>query len=210
MSTLPQQRFSAEDRRHQILQVATELFASKGYEGATTREIAKRAKVNEAIIFRHFPTKEELYWAVIEAKCQVSAKKSFLTDVLDAGKPIRETFVELAETILRRREKDQTLARLLLFSALENHRLSHRFFQSYVADYYEVLGDYIQGQIDSGDFRKMDPQLAARGFLGMIVYHSLIQDLFGGSKFHAYDVREVAESMTDIWLQGMLTRKANE
>src|SRR5689334_19500154 len=160
MSTLTQQRFSAEDRRHQILQVATELFANKGYEGATTREIAKRAKVNEAIIFRHFPTKEELYWAVIEAKCQISAKKSFLTDVLDAGKPIRDTFVELAETILRRREKDQTLARLLLFSALENHRLSHRFFQSYVADYYEVLGDYIQGQIDSGEFRKMDPQLA--------------------------------------------------
>ena len=44
------------------------------------------------------------------------------------------------------------------------------------------------------------------GFLGMIVYHSLIQDLFGGNKFHAYDAREVAESMTDIWLQGMLTR----
>jgi hypothetical protein len=73
-------------------------------------------------------------------------------------------------------------------------------------DYYEVLGDYIQQRIEAGEFRKLDAQLAARGFLGMIVYHSLIQDLFGGSKFHAYDVREVAESMTDIWLQGMLTR----
>jgi AcrR family transcriptional regulator len=208
MPTLTQQRFSAEDRRNQILHVATDLFASKGYEGATTREIAKRAKVNEAIIFRHFPTKEELYWAVIEAKCEASAKKSFMTDILQAGDPVRETFVTLAETILRRREKDQTLARLLLFSALENHRLSHRFFQSYIADYYEALGDYIQQRIDSGEFRRLDTLLAARGFLGMIVYHSLIQDLFGGSKFHAYDVREVAESMTDIWLQGMLTKTA--
>lgn len=211
MSTLgTQQRFSAEDRRQQILQIATELFASKGYVGATTREIAKRAKVNEAIIFRHFPTKEELYWAVIEAKCLVSAKKSFLTDVLDAGRPVRETFITLAETIIRRRESDQSLMRLLLFSALENHRLSHRFFQGYVADYYEVLGDYIQQRIDVGEFRPMDPQLAARGFLGMIVYHSLIQDLFGGKKFHPYEVREVAESMTDIWLEGMLTREAHQ
>lgn len=211
MSTLPtQQRFSAEDRRQQILQVATELFASKGYEGATTREIAKRAKVNEAIIFRHFPTKEELYWAVIESKCQISAKKSFLAEVLGSDRPVRDTFVALAETILLRREKDQTLTRLLLFSALENHRLSHRFFQSYVADYYEILGDYIQQRINSGQFRKLDPQLAARGFLGMIVYHSLIQDLFGGSKFHPYDVHEVAESMTDIWLEGMLTRNAQQ
>jgi AcrR family transcriptional regulator len=211
MSTAPtQQRFSAEDRRQQILQVATELFANKGYEGATTREIAKRAKVNEAIIFRHFPTKEELYWAVIEAKVQLSAKKSFLADILASEKPVRETFTDLAETILHRREKDQSLTRLLFFSALENHRLSHRFFKSYVEDYYEMLGDYIQQRINSGEFRKVDSLLAARGFLGMIVYHSLIQDLFGGSKYHPYEIRKVAESMTDIWLGGMLTRDAQQ
>jgi AcrR family transcriptional regulator len=205
-----QQRFSAEDRRQQILQVATELFASKGYEGATTREIARRAKVNEAIIFRHFPTKEELYWAVIEAKCKVSANKGFLTELLALDQPVRETFASLAETILGRREKDQSLTRLLFFTALENHRLSHRFFQSYVADYYEILGDYIQQRMDTGEFRKLDPQLAARGFLGMVVYHSLIQDLFGGSNFQKYDIREVAETMTDIWLQGMLTSNAQK
>ncbi len=210
MGTLTQHRFSAEDRRQQILQIATELFASRGYEGATTREIARRAKVNEAIIFRHFQTKEELYWAVIEAKCKSGAGKEFMRDILLAGDPVRETFINLADSILRRREKDQTLTRLLLFSSLENHRLSHRFFQSYVADYYELLGDYIQQRMDAGEFRKSDPQLAARGFLGMIVYHSLIQDLFGGGKFHPYEIAEVAESMTDIWLQGMVTRAAQK
>ncbi len=208
MPTVTQQRFSAEDRRQQILQVATELFASRGYEGATTREIARRARVNEAIIFRHFTTKEDLYWAVIEAKVQSNASKQFMQDILLAGKPLRETFVTLAETILRRREKDQTLARLLLYSALESHHLSQRFFQSYVADYYEILGDYIQQRINQGEFRAVDPQLAARGFLGMVVYHSLIQDLFGGKAFHSYDVAAVAESMTDIWLEGMLNRAA--
>jgi AcrR family transcriptional regulator len=208
MPAVTQQRFSAEDRRQQILQVATELFASRGFEGATTREIARRARVNEAIIFRHFPTKEDLYWAVIEAKVKSSASKEFMRDILLAGNTARDTFATLAETILRRREKDQTLSRLLLFSALENHHLSQRFFQSYVADYYEILGDYIEHRIGAGEFRTVDPKLAARGFLGMVVYHSLIQDLFGGSKFHAYDSREVAESMTDIWLEGMLNKAA--
>jgi TetR/AcrR family transcriptional regulator len=209
MPALTQQRFSAEDRRNQILQVATELFASKGYDGATTREIARRARVNEAIIFRHFPTKEELYWAVIEAKVQSAGAKEFMRDILNAGKSLRETFSSLAETILRRREKDQTLSRLLFFSALENHRLSHRFFQSYVADYYELLGDYIQQRIDQGEFRSVDAHLAARGFLGMVVYHSLIQDLFGGSKFHPLDAHQVAETMTDIWLKGMLSNTSS-
>jgi AcrR family transcriptional regulator len=207
MPAVTQQRFSSEDRKKQILQVATELFANKGYEGATTREIARRARVNEAIIFRHFPTKEELYWAVIENKVQRGGGKEFMREILMAGKPLRETFCTLAETILRRREKDQTLSRLLFYSALENHRLSHRLFQSYVADYYELLGDYIQQRIDQCEFRPVDAQLAARDFLGMVDYHSLIQDLFGSSKFYSFDSRQVAESMTDIWLAGMLSRE---
>ena len=205
MSVATQHRFTAETRRQQILKVATELFASKGYEGATTREIARRARVNEAIIFRHFPTKEDLYWAVIEAKCEADAGQATMRSILEGGDDIRLTLVRLAEAMLRRREKDQTLMRLLLFSALENHRLSHRFFQTYVADYYLMLGDFIQRNIDSGSFRAADAKLAARGFLGMLVYHSLVQDLFGGSKFQNYDLRLVAETMTDTWLSGMLS-----
>src|SRR5690242_19236259 len=190
MPVATQQRFTAEDRKQQILRVATELFASRGFEGATTREIAKRAKVNEAIIFRHFPTKEDLYWAVIDAKCMAKAGLQNLTEILESGTDVRTTFATLAETMLRRREKDPSLMRLLLFSALENHRLSHRFFQTYVSDYYDVLSEYIRQRIAAGEFRKVNPQLAARGFLGMLVYHSMIQDIFGGSHFQSFDLHQ--------------------
>ncbi len=204
MSVATQHRFTAEDRKQQILQVATELFANRGYEGATTREIAKRAKVNEAIIFRHFPTKEDLYWAVIEAKCAANAGKQIMVGILEAGEDVRTTFVTLAETMMRRREKDPSLMRLLLFSALENHRLSERFFQTYIADYYEVLAEYIRQRISTGEFRKINPQLAARGFLGMLVYHNMVQGIFGANRFQTFDLREVAENLVDIWLKGMM------
>ncbi len=204
---IQQHRFSAEDRRQQILRIATELFASRGFEGTTTREIARRAKVNEAIIFRHFATKEDLYWAVIEAKCESNAGQQSMRAVLDSGREVRETLVMLGEQMLRRREKDHTLMRLLLFSALENHRLSQRFFQTYVADYYMMLAEYIRRHVESGEFRQVDPMLAARGYLGMLVYHSLVQDLFGGSKFQNYDLRAVSETMTDIWLQGVIAKQ---
>ncbi len=205
-----QQRFTAEDRKQQILQVATELFASKGYEGTTTREIAKRAKVNEAIIFRHFPTKEDLYWAVIEAKCAMNAGRQIMISILEAGDDVRTTFVTLAETMLRRREKDPSLMRLLLFSALENHRLSQRFFQTYIADYYEVLSDFIRQKIASGEFRNVNSQMAARGYLGMLVYHNMVQGIFGANRFQTFDLREVAENLTDIWLRGMLAEEGRE
>ena len=45
-----------------------ELFAKKGFRGTTTRDLATHAEINEAIIFRYFNTKEELYSAIIEHK----------------------------------------------------------------------------------------------------------------------------------------------
>ncbi len=198
-----QQRFSAEDRRQQILEVATELFANQGFEGTTTREIANRAKVNEAIIFRHFSSKEELYWSVIEAKCSVGAGSKKMRERLAQGGEVRDVLADVAEGILMRRQADPTLTRLLLFSALERHTLSERFFRTYIAEYYELLSDYVREQMDNGEFRKMDPLLAARGFLGMVIYHSMVQDLFGAKKYKAYDPREVSESLASIWLDGM-------
>ena len=53
-------RLSAQDRRQQIMTIAVGLFARKGYQGTTTREIAEGAGVNEALLFRHFPSKENL------------------------------------------------------------------------------------------------------------------------------------------------------
>ena len=61
-------RLPAEDRRRQLLETALGLFSKKGFDGTTTKEIAAAAGVTEAIIFRHFPTKQELYSAVLDYK----------------------------------------------------------------------------------------------------------------------------------------------
>src|SRR4030095_4593877 len=61
----------ADIRREQILQTAVDLFSQKGFKGTTTKEIAKAAGVSEAIIFRHFASKDELYAAILYSKgCQ--------------------------------------------------------------------------------------------------------------------------------------------
>jgi AcrR family transcriptional regulator len=187
------------------MQAATKLFARQGFEGTSTREIAELAGVNEAIIFRHFPCKEDLYWAILEDKIHPkNGSGGDLEDRLAAGEDDRQIFRAIAEDILRSNTRDPSLSRLLLFSALENHRLSQRFFRTYVADYYEVLAQHIRKRIRSGAFRPVDPLLAARGFLGMISYHFLIQELFGGKRYRRFAAQRVTESLTDIWLEGML------
>src|SRR5674476_1560623 len=59
-------RLNASDRRLQLVETALDVFSRKGFGGTTTKEIAAAAGVTEAIIFRHFPTKHDLYNAVID------------------------------------------------------------------------------------------------------------------------------------------------
>jgi len=203
----PQTRFSSADRREQILEVATGLFAQQGFQGTTTKLIAEKSGVTEALIFRHFPSKEELYWAVIERKIDCAAPLERLLENLEAGGDDLDILSRVAFEVLERRTKDQTLSRLLLYSALEKHDLSERFFRNYIANYFEVLARFVRQGIAAGRFRKVDPLLAARGFLGMVIYHSWIQELYGGKEVQDFDLHVVSRTLARIWLQGVQVEK---
>jgi len=198
--SLTHARIPAVDRRHQILTVATELFARQGYQGTTTRQIAEQAGVNEAIIFRHFPSKQELYWAIIEHQTQQQGIREKLLARLSQKGSDYEIFRDIARMLL---DRDTTLTRLLLFSALENHELSYRFFCSHATGCYELLADFIRQGIREGRFRDVDPLLAARGFFGMIIYHFLVQGLYGGEEIQHFDPELVCSTLVKIWLDGM-------
>jgi TetR/AcrR family transcriptional regulator len=202
-----QLRYSSAGRREQILNVASSLFAQQGYRGTTTRLIAERAAVTEALIFRHFPSKEELYWSVLERKINTAGACERMQEVLDAGGNDFDVLSRLAYQVLERRAKDHTLSRLLLFSALEKHELSQRFVRHYVADYFEVLAQFVRKGIAAGRFRDVDPLLAARAFLGMVVYHSWMQELYGGKEIQEFDNEVVSQTLAAIWLQGMQPEK---
>jgi len=203
----PQTRFSSADRREQILDVATGLFARQGFQGTTTKLIAEKAGVNEALIFRHFPNKGELYWTVIERKIGSAAHLEHLLRNLEAGGDDIEILSRIALEVLERRAQDQDLSRLLLFSALEQHELSERFFRNYIADYFEVLAEFVRKGIACCRFRRVNPLLAARGFLGMVIYHSWIQELYGGKEVQDFDLKTVSRTMAEIWLQGVQAPK---
>jgi TetR/AcrR family transcriptional regulator len=203
-----QVRFTAANRREQILEIATRLFSRQGFQGTTTKQISQYAKVNEALIFRHFPSKDELYWAVIQRQIASVSPRERLREELDPKSDDGKVFAHLAAEILERRAEDQTLSRMLLFSALENHKLSHRFFRTYVSGYYELLAEFIRRRIAAGHFRAVDPLLAARGFLGMVIYHSWVQELFGGKRYQKFDVQQVSQTLAEIWLRGMIASPA--
>ena len=61
-------RMPADERRHQICQIAMKLFSERGFSGTTTKEIANSAGISEATVFKHFSNKDELYAAILDNK----------------------------------------------------------------------------------------------------------------------------------------------
>ncbi len=59
-------RLKAAERRRQLLEVAADVFAKRGYHGATTAELARAAGVTEPILYRHFRNKLDLFVTLIE------------------------------------------------------------------------------------------------------------------------------------------------
>src|SRR2546426_11567115 len=67
-------KLPASKRREIILQSAHAVFTDNGFNGTTTKELAKAAGVSEALLFRHFPTKGALYSAVQKSCCEWEGK----------------------------------------------------------------------------------------------------------------------------------------
>ena len=63
-------RLDSDERRKAIVAAAVPLFARKGFAGTTTRELAEAAGISEALLFRHFPTKKQLYGEILRLGCE--------------------------------------------------------------------------------------------------------------------------------------------
>ena len=78
---------SVHETREAILRSALEVFAHKGYAGATIGAIAKKAKVNNLTVFRHFQGKENLFREVMEAHSDIILDTEELDRLVD-GKTV--------------------------------------------------------------------------------------------------------------------------
>ena len=202
---------AGEERRSQILAVAVSLFSNKGFSGTTTKEIAHAAGVSEAMVFRHFANKEELYAAILDHKA--CSHENFDPAVMAAEaikrKDDRAVFESLALGALNHHEKDPEFQRLLLHSALEKHELAEMFFNEFVRRVYEFLGAYISERQRDGAFVEVDPAIVVRCFIGMVMHQSLNNNLWDPDRRLLNISNEsAAKYFTDILLNG-ITVKTN-
>src|SRR3954453_12835554 len=200
-------RMAGEERRMQILRIAVSLFSKRGFSGTTTREIANAAGISEAMVFRHFATKQELYTAILDHKaCSDSGFDPFAV-VADAvrRKDDRAVFEGLAFHALEHHETDPEFHRLLLHAALERHELAEMFWEQNVQPLYKFLGEYIRARQADSAMIALEPGIVVRAFIGMVIHHSLNNTLWDPKRgILNISNAEAASSFAQVLLHGIM------
>ena len=206
-------RMAGEERRMQILNVAVRLFSQRGFSGTTTREIAQAAGVSEAMVFRHFATKEELYSAILDHKACSDSVFDPCEVIAEAvgRKDDRAVFEGLAFSALEHHECDPQFHRLLLHAALEKHELADMFWERNVRPLYEFLGGYIRERQRDGAMIGIEPFVVVRAFIGMVIHHSLNNNLWDPKRaLLNISNDEAARSFAGILLSGILNSRTSK
>lgn len=200
-------RMSGDERRSQILQVAIKLFSQNGFRGTTTKEIARAAGVSEAMVFRHFATKDELYHAILDWKACEGGGINKFEEIAGAmsEKDDDKVFCQLIRNALDHHERDPQFMRLLFHSALEGHELAEMFVEQNIVPIYKVLSSYVAARQRDGAIRTdVNPRVVVRAMVGMMIHHALNNSLWDKNR-RLLDIsnEEAARAFTDILLKGI-------
>lgn len=161
-------RLSSDERRDAIVQSAMEIFAEKGLGGATTRDLAKAAGVSEALLYRHFPSKESLYDAVLDS-CVGSPTWNEFNRImkLEASTSTLVILVHflISHTALHRDPGKVVIDRLLLQSFLGDGEFLRITMKKCIASWVDKFADCLKAADKNGERHDIALQANLAGWL---------------------------------------------
>jgi TetR/AcrR family transcriptional regulator len=196
-------RLRAGDRRDQLLGIAKRLFSEGGFENTTTKSIAVAAGVSEAIIFRHFSTKEELYASLLDQKADEIGLRTWGRELDDctANEDDEGLVLSVVKHILEADRQDPQFRKLILQAALSGHPL-HKITAQRLLPLHRYLCSYVKKRQKRGAFQMCDPRLAAYAIVGVPSYLGLAKILFDADDLKLPE-EQIASNLTQIIVKGL-------
>jgi TetR/AcrR family transcriptional regulator len=195
---------SGDDRRRQLIEVAIDLFAKKGFGGATTKEIAAAAGVTEAIIFRHFATKQDLYQAILDTKCADGGTKDWLGE-LQALMDVNDDeglFRFLISKVLEFEREDSRFCRLLMHASLEGNELALMHNTQMAMPIGAKFKEYIARRQAAGALRQMDPGVVTLALVGIPKFYAMQKYMYCNQDIKVSE-EEAVEGFVQILMNGL-------
>jgi len=194
-----------EDRKQQIISAASIVFAEKGYQRATTREIAETANLSEGLIYSYFESKDHLLLAILE-KLADAGKDEILTDeedstirqdVLKKTLQIRHGFLDELEPMMR----------ATMGEAINNSHFQEHYMDILVKPALETMEKEINNWVDKGEIKSTDSTAASRFLLAEIIGLFFLRAINEPFVTKKWKDKEFLKQISEYFVDGL---RANE
>ena len=197
---MPESRLEGDARRAQIVEIARRLFAAAGYRPTTTRQLARAAGVSDALMYRHFTSKDDVLRAVVD---QGVAGFAAMGEAAAAGRdrPLAERLTILGRAFLQ--VLDAQVDLLVLFVAEHQLLAGDARLVGFIDLAAGGLGAELAARARDGEVRDdLDGYLFARSFMGSLVSFVLLQRALGMDRVHPVEAEDYLAAQVDLYVRG--------
>jgi AcrR family transcriptional regulator len=152
-------RLSSEERRQAIIEAVKDVFAKKGFDRTTSRDLAKAARVSEALLYKYFPTKQLLYQAMLHACAETPIWSK--SDCIEGVKPSTATLIVMVDSLISQVVEGRSvysdvavLGRLAVRSLLEDGRFAGTVLKPFTNNWMATFEKCLKNAAASGDLRE--------------------------------------------------------
>ncbi len=202
----PRQRLK-DIRPQQLLDAALELFVEKGYAATRSEEVAHRAGVSKGTLYLYYPSKEELFKAVVRQN---------LSALIGEGGAVAASFEGSTADLLVRlfevwwdRVADSMvggLHKIVLAEVRNFPELAQFYADEVILPAHRLFSGVIQRGVDRGEFRPVDSSTVAHAVMAPMIFLMLHKHSFGACPAQGIDVdpRAILMANADLMLHGLL------
>jgi len=200
----PRDEQDFENRRQQIIDGALEVFAHKGFERATNKDIAEAAGIGSAgLIYHYFKDKSDLFRQVLEQRAPMLQLLN-QTEAI-AKLPPREALTIIGNAFVSTMDNRAAvpLFKLIAGEAIRRPMVADMINKIGPGRGFPFLKHYLEQQMEAGVLRRMDAGAAARCFMGPLLAYFLTREVFPMPDAKTLSPQTMVATLVDIFLQGM-------
>ncbi len=200
-----------EERRKQILDAASKVFAAKGFERATIADVAKEAGIAEGSIYNYFKNKADLLISIPRQIIQpnVEAVMGMMHVAAESPMPPEQLLPIVARNMVNVFQQNGHVFRIL-FSALPTMTPSVRadYLNRVIFYIWDILEAYLRELVEKGILRQdLDPRILTRVFVGMFIPFALLNFVLSPKDLPETDYDQVISEAVTVFLRGALAEE---
>jgi AcrR family transcriptional regulator len=191
-------------RPEEIVAAALEEFVERGFAATRVEDVARRAGVTKGTVYLYFKNKESLFKAVV---------RQTIVPVIAQGESIAASFTGSARDLVERLVREYWrlvyetalagIPKLMMAEAANFPQLARFYYEEVVTRGHRLLGGVIERGIESGEFRRVDPRVAAKLALSPLMHATVAQRAFAHCMPEGFNVQTYLDTHIDLYLHGI-------